>query len=116
MNALKPPFDAVLSTHGFRYRLYDIEDAAGRALVRNIRQKEADNLLALLNSPPSLWIPVSERLPENETQVLARSPQGNLRTAYFADGIWHWHTQLNIHGAATHWMPLPAPPSGEKGG
>lgn len=70
-----------------------------------------------------LWIPCSERLPEDNTTVLYvwRSENGNA-------SVFHgWHGSIRGLGSAwhqsgvgmqrpddevTHWMPLPEPPKG----
>lgn len=54
------------------------------------------------------WIPVSERLPEDDTTVLVscKTSRGTtfVRTGYCINGSWH----LNCYGA-TAWRPLPEP-------
>ena len=54
------------------------------------------------------WIPVSERLPEDDTTVLVscKTSRGTtfVRTEYCINGSWH----LNCYGA-TAWRPLPEP-------
>lgn len=61
------------------------------------------------------WIPVAERLPENEGVVLVYGSRGGIYTAEFRmfGEYHHWH-KLNskYHNCApTHWMPLPEPPA-----
>ena len=68
------------------------------------------------------WIPVTERLPEPETDVIAfvggyieilsysYDRRGNLAFMYMDDsGRWH----ERIRPSVTHWQPLPQPPKGE---
>ena len=58
------------------------------------------------------WIPVSERLPEAYTRVLACSESGYMEVDYrFAEpivdvGIAEFYSLDNV----THWIPLPARP------
>jgi hypothetical protein len=75
----------------------------------------------LLNEEPSPWIPVSERLPEVHTTVLAvtRAFPKDIRLAQMAsyDGVmWRFcdmdDDDVDSFGV-THWMPLPEPPEVE---
>lgn len=54
------------------------------------------------------WVPVSERLPENDQIVLVvmGSPQNGVSTACY----WSSHKIWSIKANITHWRPLPAPP------
>ena len=53
------------------------------------------------------WIPVEERLPENNTWVLAHSKyKGHVVDYVDINGLWSY-------GNVTHWMPLPEPPKEE---
>lgn len=60
------------------------------------------------------WIPVSERLPENDTTVLVYRPSmtKQVRISYYFNGFHEG--QFDIHGneVITHWMPLPEVPKG----
>lgn len=63
------------------------------------------------------WIPVDERLPEKEQEVLAYWPSSGLDP----DVPWMTVARINEDGnwadiemeleAPTHWMPLPEPPA-----
>ena len=58
------------------------------------------------------WIPVTERLPEENTAVIVATDRGDaFQCLYAYDGwdLWEGHI-INI----THWMPLPDPPKGER--
>ena len=57
------------------------------------------------------WIPVTERLPENDTAVIVATDNGIVFQCLYAyDGwdLWDGHS-VNV----THWMPLPEPPASE---
>lgn len=60
------------------------------------------------------WIPVSERLPEEEGVVLVCGSRGGIYTAEFRRrGDYFWFHKLNSkchHCEPTHWMPLPKRP------
>lgn len=60
------------------------------------------------------WIPVSERLPEDESDVLGYlrlGEEGRIYPAHYAKGVW-WDCIFNTPATntTTHWMPLPEPP------
>ena len=65
------------------------------------------------------WIPVTERLPENDVPVLLSCKCG--AGAYICDGFhtekystiiknWDDYSCVAIEDTITHWMPLPQPP------
>ena len=65
-----------------------------------------DALNALENQPK--WISVEERLPEENTSVIAAFEDGHVFQALYAyDG---WDLWEGCTGKITHWMPLPEPP------
>lgn len=59
------------------------------------------------------WIPVSERLPENEDEVLVYSDYYGWQVAiYSSDGYWLLIERGVLIGIS-HWRPLPEPPEKE---
>ena len=60
------------------------------------------------------WISVKERLPEDDSDVLAylrTGEEGRIFTANYANGVWFdciFNTLATE--STTHWMPLPEPP------
>ena len=73
--------------------------------------------------PDAVWIPVEKQLPENDSVCLVSGKRGALRVAraYVPAATGHWQGDPNtvwwtVVGTgkyidATHWMPLPEPPS-----
>ncbi|HDZ0854851.1 TPA: DUF551 domain-containing protein [Klebsiella pneumoniae] len=62
---------------------------------------------------PDKWIPVSERMPDEnaEQQVLACFKGGDISTLYYFEGRWDdAYGIVPIRQDVTHWMPLPAGP------
>lgn len=64
------------------------------------------------------WIPVSERLPEEETDVLICNVNGDIaisRGSYSTEmkNEFIWYTSGWRFGKVTAWMPLPEPYKGE---
>lgn len=71
------------------------------------------------NSPviPDGWISCSERMPEDEQEVIVHNKLGYRYVSYFDEhsGLFfdmRGGNQMNCieHILVTHWMPLPAPP------
>ncbi|EAM4660410.1 DUF551 domain-containing protein [Salmonella enterica] len=71
------------------------------------------------NSPvtPDGWISCSERMPEDEQEVIVQNKLGYRYVSYFDEqsGLFfdmRGGNQINCidHILVTHWMPLPAPP------
>ena len=68
------------------------------------------------------WVPVGERLPENDDWVLARVLYSDVPDDFSTLFAWHsysgrWHVNTGkedtVNMPVTHWQPLPAAP--EKG-
>ena len=63
------------------------------------------------------WISVEDRLPEDDSDVLAYSrngEEGRIYPANYAKGVWFdciFTTPAT--DTTTHWMPMPQPPKGE---
>lgn len=63
------------------------------------------------------WIPVTERLPEDDVIVLAYAPSANepIWPAYLSDegevqSHWRWPDGEVIDYTVTHWQLFPEPP------
>ena len=63
------------------------------------------------------WISVEDKLPEDDSDVLAYlqiGQEGRIYPANYEKGVWFdciFNTPAT--GTTTHWMPLPEPPKGE---
>lgn len=60
------------------------------------------------------WISVKDRLPEEDTDVLALLPFGDCVVVERCGKTWkaRWDG-TNLDYAPPYWMPLPEPPKGE---
>ena len=63
------------------------------------------------------WISVNDRLPEDDSDVLAYSRIGEESRIYpacYSNGVW-FDCVFNapVTDTTTHWMPMPQPPKGE---
>ncbi|HBU0988268.1 TPA: DUF551 domain-containing protein [Klebsiella pneumoniae] len=66
---------------------------------------------------PGKWIPVSERMPEDEQEVLTINRMGHRFVSFFDKHSGLFFDRLDApaaccleHALVTHWMPLPASP------
>ncbi|EOX2938933.1 DUF551 domain-containing protein [Klebsiella pneumoniae] len=83
-----------------------------------------ERLLNAGNSPviPDTWIPVSERMPEDEQEVLTINRMGHRFVSFFDKHSGLFFDSLDApaaccieHVLVTHWMELPAAPQEVKG-
>ncbi len=61
------------------------------------------------------WIPVSERMPEVNTDVLVAFMDKNPNycssgVAWFCSSTNNWEIEVDHYGPVTHWMPIPKLP------
>lgn len=71
--------------------------------IHCVNEEEREEILNRLNR---WWIPVSERLPEEDGCYLVTTTGTNndiIDIAYYTDGIWHKASRIKA------WMPLPEP-------
>ena len=69
------------------------------------------------SKPLNGWISVKDRLPEDESDVLAYSRIGEefrIYPACYSNGVWlDCVFNAPATDTTTHWMPMPNPPKGE---
>ena len=77
-------------------------------------EAKADHLIAN-GVTIAKWIPVTERLPEDEKKVLCILDDGFFCILEWKSWDWLWDDGHNVYAEkdVTHWMPLPEPPKGE---
>jgi hypothetical protein len=69
-----------------------------------------EEVISKWNTRSDRWIPVTERVPEDERKVLACNSCG-IATACLAGGEWRsWATTYPLSGTVTHWRELPEMP------
>jgi len=83
--------------------------AEKQVLMRRVRELESEN--ARLKDAQR-WIPVSERLPENISNVLILS-RGEQLIASYHSKYSLWYVPFVDKPVVTHWMPLPELPEVE---
>ena len=79
------------------------------------------NIRVMVQQAPSvtpqqtMWIPVSERLPEENIHVLCKFYMGGMAECYHAHDYWHIVGGFRIKiDDVLAWMPLPEPYGGEE--
>ena len=89
---------------------------AANAIADLIFALKASNDVIVNNKPK--WIPVAERLPEQNTRVIGFMAWKGITAIEYQHGKWYSidHLQPLPDEAVTHWMPLPQPPKEETDG
>lgn len=66
----------------------------------------------LIDDQPTVcggWIPVTDRLPQDDEDVLVWVDGTHRDMAYRDEGVWYDEEHNHLKNI-THWMPLPEPP------
>ena len=93
-------------------RNYDFcDDPLSELVASDARIEELEDELAEAQSKILRWIPVSERLPEEDVDVLVMTTHGMHVAGLDEYGAWNAsHGDSWQFPEPTHWMPLPEPP------
>ena len=91
------------------------DDKAGKAAdaIEDLSKKheaQRENLIALMDAHD--WIPVSERLPENEEVLCINDYSFYMVGWLHCDDVGNYICESDSENMfdVTHWMPLPVPP------
>jgi hypothetical protein len=57
------------------------------------------------------WIPVSQSLPDDDTDVLIHIADGQVWTGFVDAGIWRYVSGGRIQTPVLHWAEFPEPPN-----
>lgn len=57
------------------------------------------------------WVPVGEKLPDDEILVLVATLSGEVETGFCEDKNWRWSNAAIIEEEVTHWAELPTHPT-----
>ena len=100
----------------------DAHDEIERLLAAAPHDTPALNSVQSVVTVPGKWIPVSERMPKDEQEVLTINKMGHRFVSFFDKHSGLFFDRLDApaaccieHVLVTHWMPLPAGPQGVKG-
>ena len=87
---------------------------------REIPNSSTNNCRENADSSTNGWIPCSERMPEDEQEVITRNRMGHHFVSFFDEHSGLFFDNVDVvaaccieHILVTHWMPLPAAPQQE---
>lgn len=109
----------VLTMPNTREKLIELlEDTRANAAWHHWGYEESADYLIANGVTIQQWIPVTERLPENDQWVLCFMKDksfGTFRVFQWNYIDWRWNDGNEWYDEhdVTHWMPLPEPPKGE---
>ena len=93
-------------------------DAVVSAMIDGADAELVEGVMELLPSAQPQWIPCSERLPEEDEDVLVCSEEGDIDIACWMPEQWTdephiewWSGEYRVYAVA--WMPLPKPYGGD---
>ena len=67
-----------------------------------------------MNKSEKSWITCSERLPENNEEVLIKFSNGKIDIGYRVGIFWFPNNEFYADYTVVSWMPLPKPFGGQK--
>lgn len=86
----------------------DVEDLQDACDMAHDSLADAFVYIEQLEAQIPRWIPVEERLPEDDQAALVICRDGYITTMTFGYERWWW--QGTEDDSVTHWMPLPEAP------
>lgn len=95
-----------------RLVIQDCEEAADAIEELQAQLMYSNDAAKAIAEKVPKWIPVSERLPEDDVFVLNCNDHGNIVIGKIIGGTW-WYKYFSYQGQVTHWMPLPEAPKEE---
>ena len=67
-----------------------------------------------MNKSEKAWITCSERLPENNEEVLIKFSNGKIDAGYRVGIFWFPNNEFYVDYTVVSWMPLPNPYRGKE--
>ena len=109
--------DIAIEYHGTQQLRERIARAVRAAMLAVAPQSPGSEPAAV----PGKWIPVSDRMPEDEQEVLTINRMGHCFVSFFDKHSGLFFDRIDApaaccieHVLVTHWMPLPAAPQERK--
>ena len=109
---MKPTTEEIIKALRFEAGIYVGSSTSAVCTAAADRLEELETELSKLKEQQR-WIPVTERLPEDDDDVLIMS-SGSISMGYYSVYNEYWADYINVYNSdVTHWMPLPEPPKEE---